>query len=286
VRDSSVLMPGIVDRHVHLGLVDAESLRGTSVVEVHDLGWSEAPALRWRRGGVGGVAVRVAGRFLSPVGGYPKGRPWAPDDAVLEIADVLAAEEAVAAVADRVDVVKITLHAGFPRFADGVLPALVGGAHAAGLDVVAHVEGPGQAALAFVAGVDVLAHVPWTERLDDELVAGMAARCTWISTLAIHDGAARGIAIDNARRFVETGGRLRYGTDLGNGDGPVGLRRDEVLAIGRTGLSGPALLEVLTGHGGGPIAPGRAVSGEGQVPEDPAGMADWYLAARPAMVTP
>ena len=45
---------------------------------------------------------------------------------------------------------------------------------------------------------------------------------TWISTLAIHEDADRGTAIGNLRRFHELGGRIRYGTDMGNGPTPVG----------------------------------------------------------------
>lgn len=285
MESSSVRMPGIVDRHVHLGLVDGAQLRGSSVVEVHDLGWSPDAALRWRREGVGGVAVRIAGQFLTPVGGYPKGRPWAPDGAVREIADVAAARAAVvAAVVQRFDAIKVVLHAGFPPFPGHALTALVGGAHQSGLQVVAHVEGPGQAELALEVGVDVVAHVPWTERLDDAVIAAMAGRCTWISALAVHAGVDRRTALSNARRFVAAGGRLRYGTDLGNGDGPVGLRRDEVLRLGETGLYGSALVEALTGHLGGAVPAERSVVGQGPVPPDAEGIADWYLAARPAIL--
>lgn len=34
------VMPGVTDRHVHLGLVDYRCLAGGPVVEVHDLGWA------------------------------------------------------------------------------------------------------------------------------------------------------------------------------------------------------------------------------------------------------
>lgn len=273
-------MPGVVDRHVHLGLVDRSALAAGALVEVHDLGWVPEEAAGWRRTGVGGTRVRIAGAFLTPPGGYPRGRPWAPDAAVREIADVGAAGAAIRdAVALRVDAVKIVLRAGTDAFPDPVLRALVDGAHGAGLPVVAHAEGTGQADRALAAGADVLAHVPWTERLPDAVIAGHAERCTWISTLAIHAGEARAVALANARRFVAAGGRLVYGTDMGNGDGPVGVRRAEVLALGEAGLRGSALIEALTGvsdpvhHGSGEVV------GDGPVPQDPAGIADWYLAA-------
>jgi imidazolonepropionase-like amidohydrolase len=281
---ATVEMPGVVDRHVHLGLVDPVPLRGSSVVEVHDLGWSLEPALAWRRASQGPL-IRLAGPFLTPPGGYPKGRVWAPDSAVREIVDREAARAAVGeAVARSLDMVKVVLHGATSPFGPGVLDTIVRGAHDAALPVVAHVEGIGQSELALRSGVDVFAHAPWTERLDDALIGAIARRCIWISTLAIHAGEGRRIAEDNAGRFVAAGGRLRYGTDLGNGDGPVGVRRDEVLALGAIGLSGPALVAVLTGHVGGAVLPQRAVVGVGRMPTDPAGIADWYLAARPAIV--
>ena len=163
---------------------------------------------------------------------------------------------------------------------------LIGEAHGAGIRVVAHVEGAGQAERALTAGVDVLAHVPWTERLDESVVAGIAARCEWISTLALHAGAARATALDNARRFVRAGGRLRYGTDMGNGRWPVGIRREEVLALGEAGLAGGELIEALTGYRSGPIDEDRTVVGERPIPADAGGVADWYLAAERVPVRP
>jgi hypothetical protein len=280
-------MPGVVDRHVHLGLVDAAGFAGSAVVEVHDLGWIPSVAAGWQRTGLGGVRVRIAGAFLGPPGGYPSGRAWAPGGAVQGVPDVPAARAAIdAAVQSGWDRVKVTLHAGFPPFGDGVLEALVGAAHGAGVEVVAHVEGPDQVRIAAAAGVDVLAHVPWTERIDDGLVERLAERCTWISTLAIHAGSHRRTAIENAARFVAAGGRLRYGTDIGNGDGAAGVRAAEVLALGAAGLSGGALVEALTGHAGGPVPLDRAVVGTHPVPADAAGLAAWYSTARPAIVAP
>ncbi|MFT4261825.1 MAG: hypothetical protein QM572_00440, partial [Nocardioides sp.] len=72
------LLPGIVDRHVHLGLVDRRTLAGGALVEVHDLGWSPGPAADWRRHPPAGVRVLAAGPFHTAPGGYPTGRSWAP----------------------------------------------------------------------------------------------------------------------------------------------------------------------------------------------------------------
>ena len=280
--DQRVRMPGVVDRHVHLGLVDRAALEGTAVVEVHDLGWVPAEASGWVRSGIGGVAVRAAGPFLTARGGYPKGRAWAPDESVLELTEPEAARLAVVRlVAQGFGPVKVVLQAGPPVLPDAVVEAVVTAAHDAGVLVVAHVEGEGQAARALVAGVDVLAHTPWSERLADAVIQGWAERGEWISTLAVHDDAGRRIALDNARRFVAAGGRLRYGTDLGNGDRPVGVLREEVLALGETGLTGADLIEALTSGAG---ASRGTVELDRPVPADAAGIADWYLAARPVPV--
>ncbi len=39
---SGAVLPGLVDAHVHLGLVQRADLAGGAVVEVHDLGWIPA----------------------------------------------------------------------------------------------------------------------------------------------------------------------------------------------------------------------------------------------------
>ncbi|OUD89969.1 hypothetical protein CMMCAS03_10555 [Clavibacter michiganensis subsp. michiganensis] len=101
----------------------------------------------------------------------------------------------------------------------------------------------------------MLVHVPWTERLDDATLRESAARdVLWISTLAIHDGTDLATALENARGYVALGGRIAYGTDLGNGDLPVGLNAREVELLGEVGLRGPALLDAVLGSAPGVIA--------------------------------
>src|SRR5688572_31821880 len=80
---SGALLPGIIDRHVHLGLVDAAALADTAVVEVHDLGWVPSIARAWRIDPPTGGLVRIAGPFLTAIGGYPVDRAWAPSGSVL-----------------------------------------------------------------------------------------------------------------------------------------------------------------------------------------------------------
>ena len=228
-------------------LVEHGPLAGGALVEVHDLGWSPAQAAAWRTRPPGDVVVRAVGPFHTAPGGYPTGRSWAPADAVRPVADVPDARAAVAQVARQgFDAIKVTLHAAMPLLPDAVLRALVEAAHEAGLPALVHAEGPGQAARAIDAGADVLVHAPWTERLPEDVLA-RAVGTTWISTLAIHDEPGRAVAIDNIRRFRELGGRVVYGTDLGNGPAPVGPHPTEIRLLERAGLAGVDLLEAVLG---------------------------------------
>ncbi|OLT54639.1 hypothetical protein [Cellulosimicrobium sp. CUA-896] len=122
--------------------------------------------------------VAFAGAFLTAPGGYPSDRSWAPPGSVVEIATP---DDAVAAVDQQLragaSFVKVALHStAGPVPDDATLAAVVGRAHERGVAVVAHAEGPGQAARAFEAGVDRLAHAPFSERLPDALLLAMARR--------------------------------------------------------------------------------------------------------------
>ncbi|QCC78812.1 hydrolase [Nocardioides daphniae] len=250
-------MPGVVDRHVHLGLVDLADLAESPVVEVHDLGWEPEAALGWRGRPPSGLQVRVAGPFHTAPGGYPSGRSWAPEASIRAVDAPAAARRAVTAVvAAGYDLVKVALNADMALLDDATLAALVAAAHDAGLPVAVHAEGEGQVARAVEVGADLLAHAPWTESVPDELLR-RGRSMTWCSTLAIHDGADRERALDNVRRFRALGGRVVYGTDAGNGPAPAGVNPGEIRALGEAGLAGDELLVALTG-----------VTGPGPVPVD------------------
>ena len=273
-----VRLPGVVDRHVHLGLVDRALLADDPVTEVHDLGWDPREVAAWAADPPSGIRVRYAGPFHTAPGGYPTGRSWAPDAAVRHVATPREAAEAVAdVVAAGGFAVKVALHTGMPLLPDDVLRALVDEAHAAGLRVLVHAEGDGQARRAIDVGADVLVHVPWTEALPDAVIA-RAAHMTWISTFAIHDGPGRPIglerALDNARRFVAAGGTLVYGTDMGNGPTPVGVNEREIELLGRV-LEGEPLRRAVLGP---PSAP--ALAAPLPVPETAPDLIAWLRASR------
>jgi hypothetical protein len=272
-------LPGVIDRHVHLGLVDAARLANSAVVEVHDLGWSPGQALAWRRTPPAGLTVKTAGPFHTAPGGYPSGRPWAPPDAVRPVASPAEARAAVGnAIEHAYDALKVTLHTGMPLLADDALAALVEAAHAARLTVLAHVEGDGQAARAIAAGVDVLAHAPWTERVPDDVLR-RGRHMTWISTLAIHGSADQAVAVDNIRRFREAGGTVVYGTDMGNGPTPAGVNPGEIHALEAAGFTGDDLLRAVLGPLGD-RRPGRTLVSPLPYPASAAELVAWLAAAR------
>lgn len=232
-------LPPLRDHHVHLGLIDTEALRSSALSAVDDLGWAISESSAWKAAGAGGCEVRAAGPFLTKVGGYPTGRAWAPDLAVRQISSAQDAATAVAEIASAgLDMCKVALNSDMPLLDDRELGALVLAARDAGLPVVAHVEGKGQSRRAFEAGVDTLAHTPWSEGLDDALIADMAGM-TWISTLNIHrttDDRAYACASNNLAAFHGHGGRVLYGTDMGNGPTPVGLNPGELSALVEIGM--------------------------------------------------
>lgn len=195
------------------------------------------------------IAVEFAGAFLTPVGGYPSDRDWAPEGSFREIADAAAAEHAVAEMADAgASCIKVASNADAgPVFTDDLFRAIVDTASARGLPVVAHAQGSGEAQRAARLGATRLAHAPFTERLDDHEIVAQAASVAWASTLAIHDAdsAERVTAVDNVRRFHASGGTVLYGTDMGNGPTPVGLNPNELAALRDAGITGTALLRAL-----------------------------------------
>lgn len=276
------LMPGFIDHHVHLGLIDPSLLVPGGIAAVVDLGSDPALVAEAARAGAHDPAlplVDYAGAFLTAPGGYPTDRSWAPSASIREIATAedarVAIDEMIASGATRV---KIALNAtAGPVWDDLLLAAVIALAHARGLLVTAHAEGPGQALRAVAAGADVLAHTPFDGLLDDDHIVEMAARTAWTSTLDIHGHGERTpafeIALDNLARFAAAGGRVLYGTDLGNGPLPVGLNPRELTALAEAGLSRDAIVRALLGQSGpgssGPTHDDTVVSRVSWSPEVP-----------------
>ncbi|WP_194409726.1 hypothetical protein [Microbacterium cremeum] len=254
--EHGVSLPPFIDHHVHLHLIDESGLAAHGIAGVVDLGGDPLTLARRARRGI--PLVTYAGAFLTAAGGYPVGRSWAPDGIVREISSASQHAGAAGGAATAVDeqasfgasVVKVVLNSVAGPVLDAeTLAVIAATARSRGLPVVAHTEGEGMPQLALDAGAAALAHTPFTELVGRKLVAhAVAAGQVWISTLAIHrdDPEAAENARLNLAGFAAAGGRVLYGTDLGNGELPVGVNADEIEALGRAGVTGAALIAAMS----------------------------------------
>ena len=139
-------------------------------------------------------------------------------------------------------------------------------------------RGPAQSARAAAAGVDAFAHTPFTERLDDALIAAPRRD----HDLDQHPpDPHRARSRDGHRqpaRFHAAGGRILYGTDMGNGPSSGGVERDELKMLVSFGIADDALIEALTGGG---LLPrwGATVSRVDGEPASAAGLVAWLSGA-------
>jgi imidazolonepropionase-like amidohydrolase len=148
-------------------------------------------------------------------------------------------------------VLKVALNSDAgPTLSDEELVAICDVAHEAGTIITAHAQGRGQVERALGAGVDELAHCPWSERLREEVVTAVAQRMRIVSTLDIHsygdETPELHVGLDNLGRFLEAGGTVAYGTDLGNGPIPPGIDVREALLLHRAGLAPEQVVEAMT----------------------------------------
>lgn len=248
------LIPHLTDHHTHLGLTDPAVMFANGITDAVDLGWIPEVAAGWLDADPGHPAVTIAGALLTAPGGYPVNAGWGPPGSSAELRN---ADDAVAAVREQVmwgaSRIKVTLNTqSGPTVDDATLAAIVEEAHARGLPVTVHAQGDGQTARAIAAGADQLAHTPFTERVDDTTIRRCVdAGVSWVSTLDIH-GWGRpttelATAIENLRRFADAGGRILYGTDLGNGPLATGVNARELADLAAAGLDGTALVRTIAG---------------------------------------
>ncbi len=249
------LMPAVADRHVHIGLADPAAVLLGGVTAVRDLAWppgdifpmaqaSELPTFN-------GPLIAAAGPILTAPRGYPTSDGWAPSGTGRELhgpTDAASAVEELAGLGAAAIKVSLNSDAG-PTPTDAELATICRAAGARGIPVTAHVQGKGQAERALGAGVDELAHTPWTERLSDTVIEGLARSVRIVSTLDIlsygRDTPEIRTALDNLRRFHVAGGRVIYGTDLGNGPIPAGIHVREAMLLREGGLDTEAILEAM-----------------------------------------
>src|SRR5436190_1436901 len=144
------LMPGVVDRHVHIGLSDPGAVLAGGVTGVRDLAWpaetifslaeaSESPSFN-------GPLIRCAGPMITCTGGYPTRSSWAPKGTGVEVrGSADAAEAARNLLAGGAAVLKVALNADAgPTLSDEELLAVCEAGHGADVPVNDHCQGRGQ----------------------------------------------------------------------------------------------------------------------------------------------
>lgn len=196
--EGAVLLPGLIDAHVHLqGRDTLERLCSHGVTTALDMATWPAARLASLRGVSGVTDIRSAGTPAIGPGGPHARIPGMPDDAV-----VSTPADARRVVDDRVaegsDYLKIVLEAPGEGGPDQeTADALVAAAHELRLTVVAHAATHGAYAVALHAGADIVTHVPLGAPLGADEVARMAAAGrVCVPTLTMMEGvaAARGVA--------------------------------------------------------------------------------------------
>lgn len=256
------LLPGFIDCHVHLGLSSpARELKG-GVTVVRDLGWSPSLLKAPPRDG---PLVLAVGPILTAPGGYPGRAGWCPRDTAREVT----ADNAAVAVRELARAgacaIKVALEprAG-PTLDRDVLRQIVQTAHASKLKVTAHVSTLSELTKALEADVDELAHGLFDDTLipDPVLQRMVKARMALVPTLHIGPGENR---LANVRRFHAAGGRLLFGTDLGNYGTAPGIDTTELELMVQAGLTPLQAIHCATGGAAawlglkrrGTLAPGQ-----------------------------
>jgi len=245
------LLPGFIDAHVHLGLTDPRAVLEGGVTIARDLGWplervqELAGTLGAERGA--GPFLLFAGPMLTAPGGYPARAAWAPEGSALEIADAEQARAAVNRLADDgVWVIKVALdpRAG-PTLDDATLRALVEAARERDREVTCHCATVAELERALDAGIAELAHGLWDDAtIPNPLIDRMVdTGLTLVPTLHVGPSRAR---IDNVLRFAAAGGRVVYGTDMGNDPASHGIDVDELRLMRRAGMTLEDVLAAAT----------------------------------------
>ena len=246
----ATLLPGFVDAHVHLGFYPPAEVLAGGVTTVRDLGWppDRLAALAEEAAAPGSASPRLlaAGQIVTVAGGYPTRAPWAPPGTARPVDGPAGAVRAVAELAAAgAAVIKVALDDRVgPTLPAAVLAVLVAAAAERGLGVTAHVGTAAEAAKALAAGVGELAHWPFDPRpLPDPLVDALAESVVAVPTLHIDPSPARRAGV---RRFVARGGRVVYGTDLGNQGPPPGVDVEELTLLVEAGLDPGRALAAAT----------------------------------------
>jgi imidazolonepropionase-like amidohydrolase len=259
----AMLLPGLIDAHVHLvpgALAQSLNAGVTTVLDMFSM-----PDVVAAAKGRAASDSQAADVFSSGVGATaPGGHPSLIYGPFPTLRTVDEAERFVAdRIADGSDYLKIISGVGgrWPALGPDAVAALVSAAHLRGLVAVAHVSSAVDVALVVAAGVDVIAHVPFDAELDPTLVeriadAGIAVGPTLATienTLGARGGVGvRGVppfsrAMETIRRLAEAGVTMLAGTDAPNPGTVFGgsLHRELELLV-RSGLSPAQALAAAT----------------------------------------
>ncbi|MDQ0785604.1 imidazolonepropionase-like amidohydrolase [Streptomyces sp. B3I8] len=196
--DGMILMPGLIDAHVHLhGPQTLEQLCSYGVTTALDMATWPPQLLASLRNTPGVTDIRSAGTPAIGTGGPHAKIPGMAADAVVRTPQQ-AAEFVAAQVSAGSDYIKIVAEApgkGGPN--QETVDALVAAAHTHGKLAVAHAATAGAYRMALDAGVDILTHIPLDQPLSPSDIARMAAEGrAAVPTLTMMEGtaAARGAA--------------------------------------------------------------------------------------------
>lgn len=245
VLGDATILPGFIDLHTHGEGVGMLQGGVTTIRNLADVIEAVRPPRVWN-----GVRLLTAGPIVTVPNGYP-GTVWDPRIG-LPVSSVEAARKAVARLADLgAAVIKISLdpgHGEWPMLSIEQVRAIVAEAHSHELRVTAHAFRPEGVRRALAGGVDELAHTPCGAT--DEMLRELADRdIKIVATLHVEQRAMGGCAYV-ASRFVELGGTLLYGSDVGNPGIPLGIDVEELRLLEQAGLTPEDVLRAATSRAG------------------------------------
>lgn len=251
----ATVMPGVIDLHVHLGGMPAGGARviaRSGLTTARDLG-SPIETLGARDEDAPLRLLR-AGPIVTAPDGYPI-RFWG-DEIALQVRGEARARAAVRELAARgAAVIKIALDssASAPVLTAQEVRAIVDEAHARDLRVTAHVTAQHGAELALAGGVDELAHMPCGGVARDVLRELVEREIEIVATLHALTRIRRALYCSDpawdAKRFVELGGRLLYGSD-NEGFAKAFVDVEELRLLRRAGLGADEVLAAATSRAG------------------------------------
>jgi imidazolonepropionase-like amidohydrolase len=222
-----VLLPGLIDAHVHLdgpGRLSALAAYGvTTALDMASVP-EQTAALRGHAGQAdlrsAGIPAIAPGSLHSRMPGVgERGLIAGPDEAKRFVAE---------RVAEHSDYIKIVVGSPFADHDQATLDALVAAAHEQGKLVIAHASSVASVAKAQAAGADILTHVPLEQALQPAAAAQAAAGRVVVPTLTMMEAIVANVAppgadYANARASVavlhQAGVPILAGTDANDSAG-------------------------------------------------------------------